>query len=259
MPSGNVHAFFARHGEVPGYYEKPSAALMEFFLDVIEAHPQFFSGDVMEIGTYEGRSARHLAMHVRPGEKLHLCDPYHRTPDVAAAVQAECAGEVRGFYGFSSQISPADIADRSVRFAYLDGEHGRHAIMNDIALADRVLRAEGIVVADDFLHAEFMGVTIGLIEWLTLNPGRLEIILAAKGKAVLCRPGFTPYFIRTIRDDFMRFMRECDEPDWTLSRGAWPSDCVTVGLVPRRFDLDVITRDTDFNDLEAARKLRLEF
>ncbi len=259
MPSGNVIRYFERFADVPGYYALESAALIEFFFDVIDEHPQFFRGDVLEIGTYEGRSALHLASRIRPGETLHLCDPYDNFPAAAARVQEHCQGHVHAMHGFSFQIGPADIADGSVRFAYLDGEHGRNAILNDMAVADRVLRPEGIAILDDFLNPEFMGVTIGAIEWMTLNPGRLQILLASTGKAVLCRPGMIPYLMRMIRDAMPRFFRECGYSDFTLSRGAWPSDCVTVGLLGRRFDLDFITRETDVNDLEAARKVRLDF
>lgn len=259
MPSANVHAFFDKFEHVAGYYDVVSAALIEFFFDVIDEHPQFFSGDILEIGTYEGRSARHLAMHVRPGETLHLCDPYDRFPDVVREVQEDCLGHVHGMHGFSWQIGPDDIADRSVRLAYIDGEHGRNAILNDVAVADRVLRPEGIAILDDFLNPEFMGVTIGAIEWMALNPGRLQMLLASSGKAVLCRPSAIPYLMRTIRDSMPQFFRACGYENFTLSRSAWPSDCVTVGLTGRRYDLDFITRETDVNDLEAARKVRLDF
>ncbi len=70
---------------------------------------------------------------------------------------------------------------------------------------------------------------------------------------------FDPVFMRMIQDDFMNFMRTCSEGDFTLSRTTWPSDCVTMGLVRRRFDLDLITREPDFSDLGAARKVRLDF
>lgn len=259
MPAQYVHDFFEKHANVKGYYAVESAALVEFFFECIDEHPQFFSGDILEIGTYEGRSARHLAMHVRPGETLHLCDPYDRFPEVVREVQEVCAGHVHGIHGFSWQIGPADIADRSVRLAYIDGEHGYRSLLNDMAIADRVLRPEGIAILDDFMNPEFMGVTIGAIEWMTLNPGKLQILLASTGKAVLCRPNFIPYLMRMIRDAMPRFFRECGYDHFTLSRGAWPSDCVTVGIIGRRFDLDFITRETDVNDMEAARKVRLDF
>lgn len=259
MPAANVHRFFELHAEVPGFYALESAVLLEFFIDCIDTQGDIFSGDILEVGTFQGKSARHLAMHARPGETLYLCDPFEGMPAVAEAVQQHCAGHVRGFRAFSSQISPAEIADNSVRFAYLDGEHGRNAIMTDMALADRVLRAEGIAILDDFLNPEFMGVTIGAIEWMTTHPGRFTIILASTGKAVLCRPGFVAFYLRLVRDFMPRFFREAGYTDFTLSRSSWASDCVTIGLTGRRADLDFIMRETDFEDMDAARRVTLTF
>lgn len=53
-----------------------------------------------------------------------------------------------------------------LRFLSVDGGHTREHTMNDLYLAEDLVDA-GVVILDDFLHNQWIGVTVGVLEYLS--------------------------------------------------------------------------------------------
>jgi len=180
----------------------PAAAITERFLKVRQI-PGFFNvddfnhfgiilslqnlygvrGDILEIGTYHGRSSSALALNLYPGEKLHLCDvfdegaddQYFNLPtqrDVVSNIQRvapDISEDDLVFHNcLSSQLSFA--GGQKFRFVHIDGGHGFDEVMNDLSIADTALSNDGIICIDDYGHPAWPEVTTAVDHFLEENP-----------------------------------------------------------------------------------------
>ena len=121
-----------------------------------------------EIGVQKGRFSEHLLRYWR-GTTLYSIDPWrtlasHEYVDVANVSQkehdrfyADTVRRLKPFKGRStilrmtSQEAAGQIADRSLDFCYLDGDHSYEAIRQDIELWYPKLREGGLLGGHDFV------------------------------------------------------------------------------------------------------------
>ena len=217
-------------------------------------------GDIAEIGTYQGRSALHLVHHLHGrGGKLYLFDPYEKMPLVADMLRRHVPdATVIGHRIFSQMIDESIVPTKSVRFLRVDGNHTRRAIRHDLSVAHRILTEAGIVDLDDFFSPSFVGVTYGALEWMTEHKGAFELLLAGFGHGYLCRPSFINHYMSAMRK-LPDYLRVAGVTDFSLVRASGPSDCLAVGIFPRRFDRDWLMSETDYSDVTGPSGRTLEF
>jgi hypothetical protein len=258
MTAHLVHHFVERFGHVPGWYSREHAAMGGFFLGLTRFPELGMIGDLAEVGVYEGRSAAHLALHLQPGERLHLSDPYERMPQVAEYVQgAACEGAtVVGHRGFSQLLDEAAIPSNSCRYIRIDGNHTRRAVRHDMDLAHRILRANGVINLDDFFHPTFAGVTYAVFEWMAENRGAFELLLVGMSQGFLCRPSFINHYMHHMRG-LPDFLRAAGVENFSLTRASSASDCLAVGITHRQFDRDWLLEETDYGNVEGPEGRRL--
>lgn len=261
MAATNVPKFLDIIADIPGWYYPEGLAMNEFFLD--QNFPEYegmSNGDIAEIGVYEGRSAVHLAYHLRAGETLHLFDPYEKIPVVAEMVGKHAAPgtSVIGRRTFSQLIDWSMVPDRSVRFLRIDGNHVRRAMHHDLDVAHRIVTEAGIVNLDDVFDPMFAGMTYGMFEWLTEHRGAFELILVGFTQGYLCRPSFIAHYMQQMRA-LPDYLRTAGVSDFSLVRASGPSDCVTVGITKRRYDRDWLMSETDYSDTDGPGGRRLEY
>ena len=229
---------------VEGWFSDMSAALWDGFLAFQAARHKLIRGGMLEIGCAHGRAALMLGLHGRLGETIHLIDynPAHAR-NAAHLVGGHSASRVEGHAIYSERASTDFLPSRGIRFLHIDGDHGRWALHNDLDIAHRVVAPEGVVVLDDFLAPQFIGVTIGAIEWMTRNPEAFEMMLVGFNKAYLVRPRAAQMFQEFIRDELPAHLRACGQPDFTLWRTDDRRACASFGITPRQFDRDFVTRE----------------
>ncbi|TMJ23732.1 MAG: class I SAM-dependent methyltransferase, partial [Alphaproteobacteria bacterium] len=143
---------------IPGWFGFHSYALWRSLLDFQKAED--VRGDLLEIGVWRGRSASVLASYRRDGETLYLCD-------------LEVDGEaLRAVFDTVGAASPRMVAisapsselpgrldlralHQAVRWMHIDGEHTGAAVYAELELAHRIVRADGLVVIDDFFSPRY--------------------------------------------------------------------------------------------------------
>ena len=130
-------------------------------------------GDVLEIGTYLGRSAIVLGGLLSNNERLYACDPFADRPwgeGVAAwdvspeRRQAAFEDNYRRFHVEpvevlrcrSDQLPEATLS--GIRLVHIDGAHDSPTVAADLRLSRRILTPGGIVVIDDYRDVESPGV-----------------------------------------------------------------------------------------------------
>lgn len=178
---------------------KPDELLI-ILKELDRALSQNVSGDVVELGCYEGTSALFLQqlLTLRSSDKkLYLYDsfeglPDKTTPDHSAAGQAFRRGELKAsrarllknfvkadlpmpevvrawFY----ELDPKDLPDK-IALAFLDGDF-YESIMDSLKLVWPKMTAGSVILVDDYQNVALPGAAKAVDEWLANHSAKLTI------------------------------------------------------------------------------------
>jgi Methyltransferase domain len=180
------------------------------------------TGDVVEIGSLEGRFFIAMALGLADGEKALAVDRFD-WPDaqVEGRFLANCRanGVPRELFLHwkidSRNITEDDFArrldGRQVRFAHIDGHHTRECLANDLKLVHQIMHNDGIICIDDMLHPGYPLMITAVFDYLSCNPAMqlLCIIdredIAAATKFLICRKASRALYELQLLRDFSRF------------------------------------------------------
>jgi hypothetical protein len=186
--------------QVDGYTSFFDARLFDFFLEVQSLAG--IAGSMAEIGVHHGRSFFLLAQARRAGEQSLAVDVFeddalYRDPlgfgrgvrfkqNCARLGVTLAANEV--FAGPSATLDAAEISRRvgPVRFFSVDGGHRYDDVAYDMRLAAAALHPRGIIVADDYMNAQWPEVSLALADWLREKDNPLCPFLSSASKLYLC-------------------------------------------------------------------------
>ena len=160
--SNGLDAYIPRMNEIHGGFHHPDPYV---FAAICSAQTESgISGDILEIGSYLGRSTIVLGYLIGEDETLHVCEPFPnpdpddpdflpQTVDWYQTYNQEIFeenylrfhDELPEIYAFSSTELPGKLTPSSFRFAHLDGSHTAEALESDIALARDILIDEGVI------------------------------------------------------------------------------------------------------------------
>ncbi|MGK4581213.1 class I SAM-dependent methyltransferase [Kitasatospora sp. HPMI-4] len=168
--------------DVPGWFWKTDQQVFGWLLDRQSAAGT--GGDILELGTYLGRSAILLGSHLRPGETLTVCDLFDSdAPDDDNS--AEMAMSYRGsltrrafeanylaFHGRlptviqapTSALADGRIPAGSCRFVHVDASHLYEHVVDDIRVARAALVPDGVIALDDYRAEHTPGVAAAVWE-----------------------------------------------------------------------------------------------
>lgn len=243
--------FNEQFGAVEGWFALQSAALFDIFLT--DQAERGVKGDMMEIGVAYGRSALLMALHAQKGEKLWLNDINESLLKQVAPRISEVAGsQAQLLFEPSKKLKPRDLPKpKSVRFHHIDGDHGRGAQHVDLAIADRIVSEDGLVVLDDFPTLSFLGLMVGVLEWMAANPKSFRLFLAGSNKGYLCRPSREKFYLTMIRDRMPKLLRERGEENFTFMQMAEAGDFSGIGLTARQWNRDFVDLTSDISKSDA--------
>lgn len=166
---------------VAGWFTERDAMLF----DVIDASQREhgITGDLLEIGCYQGTSAILLGYMRQDAERVVICDlfdgPTESVEDEVERGRYYTPGFARGMFEdnwrrFHPDL-PTIIAEpsstlrnhglgRTFRFIHIDGSHAYDCVRQDLLLAKELLIPGGVVVFDDLLSPHTPGVTAAVWE-----------------------------------------------------------------------------------------------
>ncbi|MFF1870759.1 class I SAM-dependent methyltransferase [Streptomyces sp. CB03911] len=171
-----------RLDDVPGWFWPVDQLL---FTRILEGQTDAdTTGDLLELGTYLGRSAILIGRHLQAGESFTICDlfdsdapdeansdemsmSYRKTltrqafeanylafhPELPAVVQAP-----------TSVLQDGRIAAESCRFVHIDASHLYEHVAGDAQVARAALGKNGVVVFDDYRSAHTPGTAAAVWE-----------------------------------------------------------------------------------------------
>jgi len=174
MPGSRTRSYWADRFAIPGWFEDIDFLLFDQILERQSDHGVV--GDLLEIGTYLGKSAVVLGSHVRSCERLTVCDLFE-DPGVGEANNREQSryysrlarnafeSNYRLFVpelpvivqGMSHTIGD-HVSAASLRFAHVDGSHLYDHVHGDLVAVESLMQPGGIVVCDDFRSHHAPGV-----------------------------------------------------------------------------------------------------
>lgn len=169
-PGPLVTEVFEKIRRIPGWFNIDDCAHFYLVLQMQSAYGA--TGDVLEIGSFFGRSTALLAYCLKPGERLMVCDafeqptndpyPVRPTPDAlrhhVRSVNPDLADEslvIMPGYSSALRFPP----DQRFRFIHVDGGHSLAEALGDLRLAARHLASGGVLAVDDHAHPDFPEVT----------------------------------------------------------------------------------------------------
>jgi len=171
--------------DIPGYFTYDDCAHFVLLLRLqkrLGVH-----GDLLEIGTYFGRSTAVLAAELGADEFLLACDPFENETaygysapptrdDVVRSVstlsRAASEGRLEIFEGFSGDL---DLSGRRFRFVHVDGSHEHADALADLRLVVDHIVPGGIIAVDDYEHPLWAGVTEAVHDFRRERPGVSEL------------------------------------------------------------------------------------
>ncbi|MFJ1703047.1 class I SAM-dependent methyltransferase [Kitasatospora sp. NPDC088346] len=168
--------------DVPGWFFKTDQEVFGWLLT--RQAERGISGDLLELGTYLGRSAITLGGHLQEGETFTVCDLFDSdAPDEQNS--AEMAMSYRktltrqafeaNYLAFhdtlptviqapTSVLAEGRIPDASCRFIHIDASHLYEHVAGDVQVARAALAKDGVVVFDDYRAEHTPGVSAAVWE-----------------------------------------------------------------------------------------------
>ncbi|MER5637063.1 class I SAM-dependent methyltransferase [Kitasatospora sp. NPDC002227] len=168
--------------DVPGWFWKVDQDVFSWFLD--RQTENGVTGNILELGTYLGRSAILLGRHLREGESFTICDLFDSdAPDEENSAEMEMSYRKTltrkafetNYLAFHEELPTVIQAPTSVladgripagscRFVHIDASHLYEHVSGDIRVARDALAKDGLVVLDDYRSLHTPGVAAAVWE-----------------------------------------------------------------------------------------------
>jgi len=173
----------------------------------------------VEFGVYKGKSATIIGFQIRPGERFVLVDVERYITDdtlQALPVPAEfvqCRSE-----DFSSSFGDYRKLGGQVRFLHVDSSHAYRTTLGEMAMADELLSADGVLCLDDYSNLNYSQILPAVYKYLFTTDTDLTPFLVTGEKCYLCRRAhfekYGGYVLERLVDD----MRARKSAPVTLAR-----------------------------------------
>jgi hypothetical protein len=193
-----------QHLELPVGWMSPCSAYMVTMLSRVHRH-WGIAGGVGEIGVYHGLFFIALAHTAAKNEPLFACDVFSDGPSGvdrneflrSVGLFGVNTSSVWVHEGRSSAMTANSLRASGAapfRLLSIDGGHGARNTEADLRLADEVILPGGLVVLDDFVNDDWMGVREGFFRYVLLDAdgnARDSAVRGGRGRA----PRLVPFLL----------------------------------------------------------------
>jgi predicted O-methyltransferase YrrM len=171
---------------IEGMFSPFSMAAVDMMLSLQESLGA--KGDILEIGTYRGKSAALLGTHLRAGEKLTLVDIADYLDPASILDFKDRTDFILAPSSLLKSNLPNYRARRGTfRFIHIDASHGYDETFHELGMADDLLAPLGIISMDDFTNLNYSQNIAAIFKYLYTVRTKLVMLLATDEKAYLCR------------------------------------------------------------------------
>ena len=171
---------------IEGMLSPFSIAVMDMMLSFQESLPA--KGDILEIGTYKGKSAALLGRHLRDGEQLVLVDiADHLDPAAIEPFKGKTDFILSDSSALRKSLPRYSDRHRTFRFIHIDASHGYEETFRELELANELLAPLGIISLDDFTNLNYSQNIAAIFKYLYTGGSDLVMLLTTNEKGYLCR------------------------------------------------------------------------
>jgi predicted O-methyltransferase YrrM len=171
-------------------------------------------GELVEIGTFEGRFFIAMALGLAPGEKALGIDRFDwPNAGVEQRFLANCAAHGVASERFvswktdSREITTGELRDRlgnrPIRFVHIDSHHSRDCLTNDLELVTPVLHRDGLICLDDMLHPGYPMMASAVFDYFARHP-EMRLVCVIDREDIVA----APKFIICWNDNFARYQQD---------------------------------------------------
>lgn len=239
-----LERYFSAMDHMEGWFNRESAAIMSMFMDNQTSNG--ISGNALEIGIWEGKSAALIAAHLdASSETMILVDPFiNKNRDkIIENFRAAGANTTEGTVILEQAYSDDVLRDPArlekwgrYRLVHIDGGHSGSSVYNDLEIANLTLLRNGLVIVDDVFNPAYPQVTEAVYKYMHSRPYDFSIFLIGFNKAYLCRPNAAPAYRTPVKRDIVDFLKNHGF-DCTLYKFSSDFDGSAFGIGPRLEDL----------------------
>lgn len=147
------------------------------------------NGDILEIGTYYGKSTCVLGQILNPNEKMHAIDTF-----IGYAEQESFLKDFKINWDrfatkpieiYNCKSDDVEIpSNQKFRIVHIDGDHSFECTLKDLVKAKYHLADKGIIIIDDFLNQDWLGVNQALNSFL--NDYEFCVFAHGYNKTLIC-------------------------------------------------------------------------
>jgi hypothetical protein len=187
-PAASANAwlgYLQKRPEVIGWFYAPDPMLFATILG--RQFESGVTGDILEIGTYAGKSAILLGFGLGDGETLHVSDLFV-FPRLGDDPECGRALFIENYTRFHAQVpdiivgpsSELDFGAQAFKFVHVDGSHLFNDVVGDIEIACRLCRSGSVIVMDDHSNPSYPGVAAAT--WGAVARGQMVPFCANSNK-----------------------------------------------------------------------------
>lgn len=177
------------------------------------------TGNIVEIGVFNGRFLLAMAHLAAPHEKCVAIDVFE---EQKFNIDGSSPGAPKDFDANWERFAPPDVSLVKIRADSLaltlteridigrqhgpfrlfsvDGGHTVDHVINDLAFAQDTLSPGGVIMADDYFHSLWPGVTEGVQRFITLGTSKMKPFLHVGNKLFLCPVSVHAHYIRIFNE-----------------------------------------------------------
>jgi hypothetical protein len=180
------------------------------------------TGDLVEIGAFEGRFFIAMALLLQRGEHALGVDRFTwPDPGVHDRFLGNCsrAGlrpeNYTAWKADTRMVTAAELRARlpngRARFVHVDGEHIPECLTQDLELAHAVLHPDGVIAVDDMLHPGYPTLITTMLDYLARHPEMRVLCIVdresitAAAKFLICRIDRVALYEQDLMTTFARF------------------------------------------------------
>jgi Methyltransferase domain len=157
-------------------------------------------GDLVEIGTFEGRFFIAMALGLAPGETALGLDRFD-WPDagIEARFHDNCGAHGIGRHRYLSWKTDSrtitshglsnKLGGRPVRFVHIDSHHSRDCLTSDLELVTPLLHHDGVICLDDMLHPGYPMVVSAVLDYFARHP-QMRLLCIIDREDIVAAPKF---------------------------------------------------------------------
>lgn len=219
--------------QIDGMLSPFSMAAMDSLLSLQASNPEI-SGNVVEFGTYKGRSAAIIAPRVRPSKKFVLVDvAEYLEVEKIRAINASMEFILCRSEEFRSRYSEYKQLWNNCRFIHVDSSHAYRTTFEEVKMCNELLSSGGIAVFDDYTNLNYSQVLPAIYKYIyTKNPD-LAVFMVTDIKAYVCRKKYLNYYLSFVLQGAVPSMAARGIEDAMISRTDWDREYRAIYLRTR--------------------------